>query len=350
VRKALWILAVAALAEAGLAGPLGAEVTKTVRLSQDASRPFAVENLAGAMKVVPGSGSAAEVVATLHAESTAILEAMSFELTTDERGRPALRVRYPESETRFRYPHEGGGSSNMKYDGRRVRVSRDSGVLAYADLEVRLPKDVDEAKLKNGVGSINGSGVSGGLKFDTGSGDITLSDVGGDVVADTGSGDVTASSLRGKFRCDTGSGDCEVSGFRGDELSLDTGSGTLRVTDVEARTLDADSGSGDIRVTRAQVEEVRADTGSGDVDVEATGPQLRRVKADTGSGDVTLRLAQDATFEVRADMSSGDLESRFTDAEAIVNRREVVGYRRGDGRIKIEVDTGSGDVVVEPAR
>ena len=47
-------------------------------------------------------------------------------------------------------------------------------------------------------------------------------------------------------------------------------------------------------------------------------------------------------------MGSGELESGFADAQAIVNRREVVGYKRGDGRIKIEVDTGSGDVRVEP--
>ena len=38
------------------------------------------------------------------------------------------------------------------------------------------------------------------------------------------------------------------------------------------------------------------------------------------------------------------------DAEPILKRREVVGYRRGDGRIKIEVDAGSGDVVLKPAR
>jgi Putative adhesin len=350
VRKALWILALAAVAEGGLAGPLAAEVTKTVTLTQDASRPFAIENLAGHMKVSAGQGPLAEVVATLHAESAAILDAMTFETTQDEKGRPALRVRYPESERRFRYPEMGGGSSDVKHDGRRVRVSGRSGVVAYADLEVRLPKDATEVKLRNGVGALSASGVSGGLSFDTGSGDITLTDIGGDLLADTGSGNVKASSVRGRFHCDTGSGDCEITGFRGETLDLDTGSGTLRVSDVEARTLDADSGSGDVQVTRAQVEELSADTGSGNVEVEATGPGLRRLKADTGSGDVRLRLAQDASFEVRADMGSGGLESGFADAQAIVNRREVVGYRRGDGRIKIVVDTGSGDVRVEPAR
>ena len=104
MRKAPWILALAVAAQAALVRPLEAEVTKTVRLTQDASRPFAVENLAGAMKVVAGSGTQAEVTATLHAESQALLDAMRFEATTDDKGRPSLRVRYPESERRFRYP------------------------------------------------------------------------------------------------------------------------------------------------------------------------------------------------------------------------------------------------------
>jgi hypothetical protein len=335
-------------AQAALVRPLEAEVTKTVKLAQDAGRPFAVENLAGTMKVVAGSGTQAEVTAVLHAESEALLNAMGLEPATDEKGRPSLRVRYPEGERRFRYPH--GGSTETKYDGRRLKVSGDTGVLAYADLEVRLPKDVPEATLRNAVGALQASGVSGHLRFDTGSGDITVSDVGGDVVADTGSGDVKASGARGRFRCDTGSGDCEITGFRGESLDLDTGSGSLHATDVQTRRLRADAGSGDIRVTRVAAEEVEADTGSGSVDLEVGGAGLSRVKADTGSGDVHLRLPRDASFEVRADMGSGELESGFPDAQAIVDRREVVGYRRGDGRIRIDVDTGSGDVTVEPGR
>ena len=346
MRTAPSILALAAL---GLVPSLEAEVTKTARLTQDASRPFAVENLAGAMKVLAGSGTTAEVVATLHAESQSLLDGMRFELTTDDKGRPSLRVRYPENERRFRYP-QGRSNTETRYDGRRVKVTHDSGVLAYADLEVRLPRDVDEAFLRTAVGPLSASGVSGNLRFDTGSGDITATDVSGDILADTGSGNVKATGARGRFRCDTGSGDCEVSGFRGEVLDLDTGSGNLDVSDVEVLRLSADTGSGDVRVSRAQVEELTADTGSGSVDLELGGAGLSRVKADTGSGDVRLRLPDDAAFEVRADMGSGDIESGFADAQPILDRREVVGYRRGDGRIKIEVDTGSGDVTVGPAR
>jgi hypothetical protein len=343
------MLALALGAPAVLAAPAAAEVTKTLTLTQDATRPFAVENLAGSMRILAGSGSQAEVTATLHAESAAVLDAMGFERATDEKGRPSLRVRYPENERRFRYPHSGG-HSEAKYDGRRVKVTRDSGVLAYAELEVRLPKDVAEAWLRQVVGAMQGTGVSGTLRFDTGSGDITLSDVSGDVVADTGSGDVKASGAKGRFRCDTGSGDCEVTGFRGESLALDTGSGSLLATDIETRRLRADTGSGDVRVSRAQADDVEADTGSGSLDLDLRGPGLTRVKADTGSGDVRIRLPQDASFEVRADMGSGDLETSFSDAQPILNRRQVVGYRRAEGRIKIDVDTGSGDVAVDPSR
>jgi lia operon protein LiaG len=346
VRNAVWILAALALGPSTEA----AEVTKTARLTQDASRPFAVENLAGTMRVSPGTGPTAEVAVTLHAESSSLLDAMGLEATTDEKGRPSLRVRYPHGESHIRYPRQGGGSSDVKYDGHRVRVSTDSGVVAWAELDVRLPKDVHEAWIKNGVGALTASGVSGTIKFDTASGDITVSDVAGDILADTGSGDVKAANLRGTFKCDTGSGDCEVTGFHGDALSLDTGSGSLRAKDVDARRLNADTGSGDVKVTQAEAEEIKADTGSGNVDLEATGSRLQSVKADTGSGNIRLRLAQDASFEARADMGSGDIRSGYADAEPILKRREVVGYRRGDGRIKIAVDTGSGDVVLEPAR
>lgn len=132
MRKALSILTVTVLAQAALAQPGGAEATKTARLTQDASRPFAVENLAGTMTVLAGSGPTAEVVATLHAESAALLDAMSFKLTTDDKGRPSVRVRYPEGERRFLYPRAHGGSSDQKYGGRRLRVSGDSGVVAPA--------------------------------------------------------------------------------------------------------------------------------------------------------------------------------------------------------------------------
>ena len=88
--------------------------------------------------------------------------------------------------------------------------------------------------------------------------------------------------------------------------------------------------------------------GVGQLHARVEGSRLARVKADTGSGDVVLRLAPDASFEAHADQGSGDLQVLYKDAQPIVRRKEVVGYRRGDARTKIDVDTGSGDLTIEP--
>jgi hypothetical protein len=326
-----------------------AEVTRTLRieLSGDPAAGFAVENLAGAMTVTAGDVATVLAVATVHAEDTALADAMRFEQVTGKGGVATLRVRYPvDRHSSFRYP--GHDSSQTEYDGRRVKVSGHRGVLLWAEVAVTVPRRSVAGTFRNVVGPLEGTELEGSLRFDTGSGEITLTDVRGDVSADTGSGGVTAERLAGSFSCDTGSGACLVRGFDGERLACDTGSGKIRMEGVRARTASADTGSGSIRLLDADVEEFRADTGSGSIELEATGTRLTRVRADTGSGDLRLRLPASASFVAEADQGSGDLVCRFEDARPIVERRTVVGYRRGDGRIAIDVDTGSGDLVIEP--
>jgi Putative adhesin len=351
-----------------LAFPAGAaEATRTLRaeLRPAPGQAFAIENLAGAMRVVAGSGESVEAIATVHAESEELAGALRLEQVTDEKGRPALRVRYPlDRYRRYRYPGAPGGGrrhgfgrwfdgghTTTKYDGyERVAVSSDDGVLAYADVEVRVPRRTIEAVFRQAVGPLEGSGVDGRIRFDTGSGDVVLHDSRGDLVADTGSGDVKAQSLEGRFTCDTGSGRCEVVSFRGERLRCDTGSGEVEVRGASAGRIELDTGSGDVRIVDSEADEIDADTGSGSLEVEADGKRLTRLKADTGSGDVRLRLGPDASFEAVADMGSGEIVSRYPDAQPILRKREVVGYRRGSAQTRISVDTGSGDLILEPGR
>jgi len=342
-----------------------ADITRTLRLEMSPSQsPFVVENLAGSMKITPGSGSQIVAVATIHAESESLADKMQFKQLTGEKGMPTLRVEYPlGSHETLRYRQEpdsehhdflghlfGGGSTTTKYAGRSVKVSGSEGVSLYADVEVQLPAKSLEATFRNLVGRIRAEKVEGTFLFDSASGNITLDRVKGKIKADTGSGDVKASSLSGTFRCDTGSGNCDLTDFEGDEIACDVGSGDVRLKSVAAKRLSADTGSGDVRVEDADVEAFDADTGSGDVTLEATGARLASVKADTGSGDVVLRLAPEASFEALADQGSGDLKMAFKDAQPIVKNREVVGYRRGDSRIRINVSTGSGDLDIAPIR
>ena len=348
------------------ANPASAESIRTLKaeLSSDAGRPFRVENLAGRMSVREGKGPKVVVTATVHGEDQRVANLLRLEEVRDSKtGHPTLRMIYPLNEsTTFRYPGEKrdgsgdgffarmfSGNSNSTYDGARVSVSGSRGLGLYADLVVEIPRGAS-GTFRNVVGRIDGSGVEGTLKFDSGSGDISLSDFAGDVVADTGSGDVSAQSGKGSFKCDTGSGDCALKGFSGEHIDLDTGSGDISITDSRARLVKADTGSGDIRLEVDDSEEISADSGSGDVSVEAGGSKLARIKADTGSGDVSVKLPRAAGFELLADVGSGEVTSAFDDATAIMERRKVKGYRRGDLKVKIDVDTGSGDVSVGPSR
>jgi hypothetical protein len=340
------------------AGAFAAESTRILKLDLPAAEAarFRVENLAGTMNVLPARDGRVTAVATIHAESDELAGRMRFERVSGEDGISTLRVIYPLDrfdEIRFPSGRRGEGfpglltrdTTRTKYDGHRVTVSSSSGVLLYADVEVHIPTSAHlEATFANLVGKLSAEGVQGSLRFDSGSGDISLERVKGKIQADTGSGDVRAEDLSGDFSCDTGSGDCVLNGFEGESLSFDAGSGSITVKSGKAHSISADTGSGDILVS----ERFSADTGSGDVVLESPGGRLANVKASTGSGDVMLRLPQDAAFEALADQGSGDIRTGYRDAEPIVEHRHVIGYRRGDSRIRISVSTGSGDLDIEP--
>lgn len=359
MRKPVLTLVAALFCLASAVLTASAESTKTVKLELSPTEAFAVENLAGTMRVVAGTGSQVVAVATIHAESDRVMEMSGFERVTGESGLPTLRVIYPiDDYATFRYPRMGSDSwlgrvfgshgTTTKYAGQKVKVSGSQGVLLYADVEVQLPRRSVEGTFRNVVGEIEGRDVEGVLKFDTGSGHVTLEDLRGTLTADTGSGDIKALDMEGAFSGDTGSGNIELTNFKGEKISCDTGSGDILIKSAEAARIDADTGSGDINISESEVEVLLADTGSGDILLEAGGTRLTEVSADTGSGDVTLRLGPDASFEAMASLGSGDIENRYSDAEPIVRKREVVGYRRGGAKIRIQVDTGSGDLILEP--
>jgi hypothetical protein len=337
-----------------VASPLRAESTRTLEaeLAPSASGAFSLLNLAGAMTVVPASGPGLRVKATVHAESDELAASVTLSKTTGKDGEPMLLLNYPVDRTiRFRYPPRGQGHDDgIEYSGHKVRISGTEGALVYADLVVEVPRGVKKGRLDTRAGAIDAERLDGDLRLETGSGAIRLSHSRGDLVGDTGSGDVTARGVQGSFRCDTGSGTCDVEDFEGDRLVCDTGSGPVLISRARVRALSVDTGSGRVRLERIEAEEIGADTGSGPVDLEAFGSRLRRVSADTGNGSVRVRLPSDAGFDARASLGSGELLCRFEDAERIVKRREVVGCRRGDGRIAIKVDTGNGGLVIEPMR
>jgi DUF4097 and DUF4098 domain-containing protein YvlB len=358
-------LSVASILLSALLGVLptaAAEAMGTLRIEvpRDLDR-VAIENLAGTFRIVPGSGDTVVAVATVRAETKALLDSVRFE-RVNEGGRPAFRVRYPYDEVRaFRCPKAeddgtpgwlasllGGSSTTTTYDDHQVKISSSTGTLLCADVEVQVPRRALDIAFRNVAGRLDAREIEGTLSFGTASGRITLERVKGEVKADTGSGDVEANDLEGEYSCETGSGDCTVRGFRGERVACSTGSGDVRIESATAKKISARTGSGDVHLLGADAEELMADTGSGDVEIAVRAGSPSRISAQTGSGDVLLKLPLDASFEAMADQGSGEIANRFADATPILKEREVVGYRRGDGRTRIAVDTGSGDLVLEP--
>ena len=340
----------------------GAEVTKTLRAQlsgPDLSR-FAVENLAGTMRVAPGPVGAVTVVATVHAESQKLADAIRLERVAG-RSSATLRVRYPASVRTIRYkaPLDEDNasislgldifsSSAYHYDGRIYHVASGHGRRLWADLEVRVPPNVAEGQFRNLAGLVEADGIEGNLSFDVASADLRLRRLGGELTLHGSSGDIRASDIHGGWKSDFSSGDCDIEGFDGDLFSVSTSSGDIRARGIRARRVEVDTSSGDASFQEADVEQFRGKASSGDLALQAVGSRLKEVSAHTSSGDVALRLPSDASFDASADQSSGDMAVGFSDGTPTRRHDKLVGYRRGTDGARIHVETSSGDLAISP--
>lgn len=386
MRRASSASLLVALAVCGATVAQGGEpstLTRSYRhsLPLSAGDTLRLANLAGALELVPGSGGELVVEATLHgrladaAQTRGLLDGMRWVESRDRQGRHEWALSYPvERFSSFSYPVKGGGGwwddsrTSFEYLGRKVTIysrPRADAPVLYADLRILLPADARVA-VRNGAGSVRGGRLradlgidtgsgdveiesfAGRLGIDTGSGDVDLGEVRAACTVDTGSGDVRVTLLEGEGSVDTGSGNVEVERVVGASLGIDTGSGDVRVGGGQVGTLNVDTGSGDIRIEGVEVEVFRGDTGSGDVVLRSSLRSTRDVVVDTGSGSVRILGGANAGFDLEADQGSGDLVVGYTDAVYKRHGREIYGARRGDGRTRIRVETGSGDCVIEP--
>lgn len=334
-----WTLIPFALA---FAPPLLAQSTRYTLPGAD----VAVYNLAGQMRVEPGTGSDVVVEVTRHGADAAKLAVETGSLN----GRPSLRIIYPgdriiygplgrHSRTQLRVRDDGTFDG---HGGRDVTVSGDgAGLDAYADLRVLVPAGRG-ASVNLAVGHVAVSNVNGRLAVDASSADVEATGTRGSLAIDVGSGNVGVTDAQGEVHIDTGSGDVTLSGLRGAGVSVETGSGNVTATRLGASTLKVDTGSGDVRLSSVSAAEASIDTGSGNIELDVDAA-LRTFHGETGSGDITIRAPASLSAAVDIQTSSGAIH---TDFDVAVTRREedrLVG-RIGDGQGRISIETGSGDV------
>ncbi|HEU4699699.1 MAG TPA: DUF4097 family beta strand repeat-containing protein [Gemmatimonadales bacterium] len=313
----------------------------------------AIYDLAGTVTLVAGGGATVTVDVQRGGS-----EAGRLRLETGPvRGVPALRVVYPSdliryarlgrhSQTTLGVRDDGTFDDRRGDDGggrmRRVRISGDAGLDAHADLRIAVPAGKGVA-LHLAVGEVTARNVDGRLELGTASANVTTTGTRGRLRVDVGSGDVRASDVQGDLSIDTGSGRVAVANVRGGAvLSIDTGSGDVEVTGASAPAVNIDTGSGDVSLTGLATDQLKLDTGSGSTTIELAS-DIRDLDVDTGSGDVTVHAPAGLSARVHFDAGSGDIDSDFPITAARRDGSEIDGTI-GDGRGRMSVETGSGDI------
>jgi DUF4097 and DUF4098 domain-containing protein YvlB len=319
----------------------------------------AIYNLAGQVRIEPGPGPAVTAQLTRGGAEASKLKVARSE--TD--GRQSLRVIYPAdkiqysamtdgSSTQLRVKEDGtfndsdsdddGHEHHKRHEeGRQVTIAKSGGLDAHADLKVTVPRG-KEVAIYLAVGKVTAANVEGDLKIDASNAPVTSSNSRGDIDIDVGSGAVQVTKQSGELQIETGSGEVSVSDVSGESVSIETGSGGVSGSNVKSNELSINTGSGDIDVSNLNAPQVNLETGSGSVTTDMSG-ELWNLSVNTGSGDVTVKAPPTLGAEVDIETSSGDIE---TDFEVSVTRhaRDHMTGRIGDGRGKIAIETGSGEI------
>lgn len=253
------------------------------------SPDLSVDTFAGSVTVRTGSPGEIRVVATKRAPRSSDLERIEVEMVEQGDG----------LEVRARNPR---------------RVSN-----ASVKFEITAPAGT-RLDAHTGAGSMDVSGLQGGVRVDTGSGSVTLRDLKGDVDAHTGSGSIEARNVEGRLTLDTGSGRVTITDVNG-EAKVHTGSGGIDVYNAR--------GTGGF------------DTGSGGIEYEGSCQGECRFK--TGSGSITLRLPADLDARVDLHTGSGSIDVAYpVDGQA--SRNDVQGViGSGDGAT-LYAHTGTGSI------
>jgi DUF4097 and DUF4098 domain-containing protein YvlB len=331
---------------------LPAANAQTERRSLSGER-IAIYNLAGRLRVQPGSGSAVTVDITRGGRDGSRLTLASGDI----RGANALRVIYPTD--RIVYPNmsersrtdlhvNGDGTFGDRNDNHgwnredRVEIrGSGSGLEAFADLVVSVPKG-QRLSVHWGVGEAIVSNVDGDLNIDVASARISTEHTRGYLNLDTGSGAVSVIDAQGDVNLDTGSGSVQVDGVKGTELSMDTGSGSMTVANVDVKTLKGDVGSGGMRLSRIRAARINLDAGSGGIDLDLAST-LEDLYVDAGSGGVTIRMPAAQGADLDIETGSGGIETDFAVQTTRFGREHLRG-RIGDGKARIRIESGSGRV------
>ncbi|XEC94688.1 DUF4097 domain-containing protein [Paenibacillus tarimensis] len=160
---------------------------------------------------------------------------------------------------------------------------------------------------------------------------------------DTGSGNINIEEVAASdIRIDGGSGNMNAERLTAERLEFELGSGNVKLLDSTADIIGKVS-SGNIRIDGTALNKIDVQTGSGNIRIAAdrlTGD----VGVKTGSGNVNVDLSErPESLAVKARTGSGDINVRWDNFTQTGSKGSTFEGAFGDGDIKLDVRTGSGN-------
>jgi lia operon protein LiaG len=329
--------------------PVMAETSTRRNLSGER---VAIHNLVGSLEVVPGTGSAVVAEVTLRGPD-------SGRLRVDEgplRGRSTLRIVYPGNRVKVArfgghttsnfWVRDDGTLDGKSGEGRRVLLSGRDGIEASADVKLHVPRGAKvEIYWGHGTGDVRD--IDADLAIDGAGLGVTTVGTRGALSVDIGSGTVRVRRARGSVNAETGSGDIHLDEVTGDGLSAETGSGTIRANGIDCPELVLETGSGDIEALSLRAERASLETGSGNVEV-LLDSNVRSLSVESGSGNLEVLVPRPFGAAVHLETGSGGIEIDVPIEVRSRSRNEVTGTI-GDGRGRLQLETGSGNIAIRSA-
>jgi hypothetical protein len=231
----------------------------------------------------------------------------------------------------------------IEQQGNLIRVGQ--GGLGNVDIkyEIEVPPET-EAHAVTGSGDLEIHDIKGPLSVSTGSGDVTADGIAEQTQIRTGSGNIELSGIAAAVELSTGSGDSKLASIQG-EIRAHSGSGDIEVSEPGAAVA-ADTSSGDIVVSKMS-SDLRLRTSSGDITVDGQPADVSYWEVHTSSGDVELRLGSTPSFRLDARSSSGDIQTSIPLVIEGSESKHELRAKAGDGKARIDVQTGSGGITLE---
>lgn len=335
-------LALSALAAAVLAAPLAGQRTERFTLE---GRRVVISNLAGEVRMVPGTGSSVVVEVTRGGRDAAQLRVVrdGGELRVVY---PGNRVVYGRMDARARpvdVAVRRNGAIGSGFGVHQVTVAgTGAGTQAWADVRVLVPAG-RHVLLYQGVGGVQAASVNGGVQVRTEAAPVRTRGTRGELDLEARRGGVEVIDAEGEVTVASRSGHVVVENVRGPLLEVTTGHGSVTGRGLRAEVLDVGTGNGAVNLSGVRAREAEVRTGSGGVTLEMASDA--DLEIDTGSGGVTVGLP--ASFGARMEIATGS--GAITVDVPVANRRTArnsLEGRVGDGAGTLLIETGSGAVRV----